>query len=167
MEKHANTQPPCLNVKAGPRPARLRSEEDDTLFYTAFKVGCIHMPYAGETSRTEDKGESLQGMILMHLQKCRLRTVDIETGREVHGACRVPNSTRVVSTMPRTCGIYQQEAGFSTDFGGGNSHLGGQLCTLETPHNIKRGITLCNKAGHLCCLPSKDWDIKVERDDPG
>lgn len=93
--------------------------------------------------------------------------MDIETGREVDRACRVPNCTGVVTTMPRTCRIYQQEAGLATHFGGGNSHLGGQLCTLETPHNIKRGITLCNEAGHLCCLASKDWGIKMERDDPG
>jgi len=93
--------------------------------------------------------------------------VDIETGREVDRACRVPNCTGVVSTMPRTCRIYQQEAGLVAYFGGGNPHLGGELCTLETPHNIKRGITLRNKAGHLRCLPSKDWDIEMERNDPG
>lgn len=31
-------------VKAGPRLAKLKNEQEDCLFYKTFKVGCIHMP---------------------------------------------------------------------------------------------------------------------------
>jgi len=42
-------------VKAGPRLVKLRNEQEDFLFCTTFKVGCIHMPYVDRTEEQKTK----------------------------------------------------------------------------------------------------------------